>query len=110
MKRMTVYRLSMLALLILFISAGRALAYGGEFLFAPAVYNNATDCTVIVTPSQNIQTALNNASSGDVVCVRAGTYNQQIQFRPVDSGITVQAYPGERPILNGQGSIPDGKF
>ena len=110
MKRMTVYRLSMLALLILFISAGRALADGGEFLFAPAVYNNATDCTVIVTPSQNIQTALNNASSGDVVCVRAGTYTQQIQFRPVDSGITVQAYPGERPILNGQGSIPDGKF
>lgn len=110
MKRMTVYRLSMLALLILFISAGRTLAEGGDLLFAPAVYNVATDCTVIVTPSQNIQTALNNASSGDVVCVRAGTYHQQIQFRPVDSGITVQAYPGERPVLDGQASIPDGKY
>ena len=110
MKRKTVYRFSMLALLFLFISAGRALAQG-DLLFAPTIYNNAAAaCTVTVSPSQIIQTAVNDASSGDVVCVRAGTYHQQVKFRPVDAGITLQAYPGERPVLDGQGSIPDGKY
>lgn len=110
MKRKTVYRLFVFTFLALLIPASRALADGGEFLFAPAVYNVATDCTVIVTPNQSIQTAVTNASNGDVVCVRAGTYNQAVMLRPSDSGITLQAYPGERPVLNGQGTIPDGKY
>lgn len=111
MKRKTVYRFSMLALLFLFILTGRALAEGGDLLFAPTIYDNAAAaCTVTVTPSQIIQTAVNDASSGDVVCVRAGTYHQQVKLRPVDAGITLQAYPGERPVLDGQGSIPDGRY
>jgi len=47
----------------------------GARLFASAVYET-TACTVVVNPGQSIQAALNNARSGQTVCVRAGSYSE----------------------------------
>src|SRR5690606_16118211 len=80
-----------------------------QAIFAPAVYNTA-NCTVTVNSGQSIQAAINSAPGGSVICVRGGTYREQIQLRPVHSGLTIQAYPGEKPILDGQSSIPSGKY
>ncbi len=67
---------------------------------------DASQCTVVVAPGQLIQSAINPARSGAVICVRGGTYREQIKIKPVNAGITLMAYPGERPILDGQGALP----
>ncbi len=63
-------------------------------------------------PFATIQHALNVASHpGDSVTVRSGTYHEHVRFP--DSGnsrggfITLQAFPGERPVLDGTG-LPGG--
>lgn len=60
---------------------------------------------VVVAPGQLIQSAINPARSGAVICVRGGTYRGTDQDQPVNAGITLMAYPGERPI-DGQGALP----
>jgi hypothetical protein len=51
--------------------------------------------------------AINNAPSGQIVCVRAGTYHERIDINGTHAGLTLMAYPGERPIIDGQGTLPD---
>lgn len=111
MIRMTIKRLSVLTLLILLLTAGRALAdtLTDPSIFAPAVYNT-TSCTVTVNAGQSIQAAINSAQSGHVICVRAGTYHEQLTFGINKSGITVRAWPGEQPVLDGRNVIPSGKY
>jgi hypothetical protein len=38
----------------------------------------AQDCTIIVSPGRSINQAINNASPGAVICLRAGTWNEAI--------------------------------
>lgn len=75
-------------------------------VFVPSVYYESTPCNVTVNAGQSIQAAINNARSGQIICVRAGTYHEHIQFQPAKSGITLMAYPGERPIIDGRGTLP----
>jgi hypothetical protein len=126
MKR-SIITLFTISLFVLLFVAGRLAAEDDiisvtQKLFVPAVYRPAPPppppppsptppsspgaCQTIVNPGQSIQAAINSAPSGHIICVRAGTYHEQIEFKPPDSGLTVMAYPGERPILDGQGTIP----
>lgn len=110
MKRITPGRLSVLALLTLLVMVGGVLADSSsvsQSLLAPVVSN--ASCTTVVSPGQSIQAAITNAQSGHVICVRAGTYHEQLMFKINKAGITVQAYPGERPILDGRNIIPTGQ-
>ena len=43
--------------------------------------------------------AAQKAKTGEVVALRAGTYRQTIT--PANSGVTFQAYPGEKPVISG---------
>ena len=43
--------------------------------------------------------ALSDSSTGDVIQLKAGTYTSAIT---VNKSVTVQAYPGETPVLDGQ--------
>jgi hypothetical protein len=59
-------------------------------------------------PFRTIQHALDVASQpGDTIEVRGGTYNEKISFPHSGSAsggaITLEAYPGEHPILDGTG-------
>ena len=95
-------------LLLALVSANSVFAAGSVSsvsLFAPAVYET-TACTVVVNPGQSLQTAVSNARSGQTVCVRGGTYVGQVQLKPAQSGVTLIAYPGERPIIDGQNRYP----
>ncbi len=62
-------------------------------------------------PFATIQQAIRKVKAGDTIQVRGGTYHQQ--FRITTSGtaaqpITIMAYPGEKPILDGQYTLPEG--
>lgn len=62
----------------------------------------AAPCTKTVPPGGDIQTAVNSAVRGDVICLRGGTYAQNNVW-VASSGITITAYPGEVPVLDGEG-------
>lgn len=112
MKRITLRRLALLVFLTLIVTVGGALAddSGNRSLsLMTPLMNNAANCTTVVSPGQSIQAAISSAQSGHVICVRAGTYHEQLMFKINKAGITVQAYPGERPVLDGRKVIPTGK-
>ncbi len=64
------------------------------------------------SPYAKINDALAKAIPGDTVMVRGGKYYEKVRFPK--SGregklITLKAYPGERPILDGTGLTVTGK-
>ena len=73
--------------------------------YAPLVAN-ATSCTVTVQPGQSIQSAIVPARNGAVICVRGGVYTEQVKLKATNAGVTLMAYPGEKPILDGKNQVP----
>jgi hypothetical protein len=66
----------------------------------------------LAQPFATIQHALDQATEpGDIVYVRGGTYNQQVQFNysgAAGAPITLEAYGNEQPVLDGTGLPQDG--
>ena len=84
-----------------------------------------TTCTYVVSPTGNdsdpgtetnpwgsFQYGLDSSSPGDTVCFREGVYSVEDTVRLSQSGkedepITFIAFPGEKPILDGDGVVGD---
>ncbi len=62
----------------------------------------ASVCTITVSAPASIQSAVDAADPGDVVCL-AGTFKQSVVFGPEDSGITLTVSEGASAILDGTG-------
>ena len=94
--------------LLLLVTANTVFAEStrDDNVFAPAVVNETTSCTVIVNEGQSIQAAVDSARSAAVICVRNGTYVGQVLIKPAQAGVTLMAYPGEQPIIDGRGTFP----
>ena len=58
----------------------------------------AATCTTTVNPGSSIQSRVDGAASGAVICVKAGTYGR---FTVRRSNLTVQAYPGHQVTITG---------
>jgi poly(beta-D-mannuronate) C5 epimerase len=54
---------------------------------------------VVISPGDSIAAAVARASSGGTVVLHGGTYRQAVGS--INKPITIQAYPGERPVLSG---------
>ena len=69
----------------------------------PSVF--AAHCTTTITSASSIQTTLDAASSGDVICLddSGGVFSQQVVFDAADSGITLTALHDTSPVLDGTG-------
>lgn len=78
------------------------LAYG----WGPAV---AAHCTATVTAPSSIQTAVDAAGPGDIVCLddSGGVFSQTVVFGPEDSGITLSAEDGDTPVMDGGSAALD---
>ncbi len=63
-------------------------------------------------PLRTIQVAVDQAQAGDTVYVRQGVYHEVVTIknsgRP-DQPLTVAAYPGERPVIDGAYRLPEGE-
>ncbi|MGZ3825357.1 MAG: right-handed parallel beta-helix repeat-containing protein [Bdellovibrio sp.] len=68
--------------------------------------NNGTSLSTAV---KTIRKALSIArSAGDIVYVRAGTYIETVSID--QNGITLSAYQNEKPVIDGQSSLPSGDW
>lgn len=58
-----------------------------------------TEGAILVSPGSSIQAAINAASAGAVILLRAGTWAEKVT---VDKAITLAGYPGETAVIDGQ--------
>jgi len=70
------------------------------------VSNQGSDANAgtLQAPIKSIGIALDKAVAGDIIIVRGGTYFEKLSFSKsgvLASPVTVKAYPGERPVLDG---------
>ena len=64
----------------------------------------------LASPYATIQHAVNHLEAGDTIYVRSGTYVEVVIVRQsgtAESPITIAAYPGETPIIDGQFTLPE---
>jgi parallel beta-helix repeat protein len=59
----------------------------------------AEGCSRIVAAGGSVQAAVDASSSGNVICLRGGTYSG---FTVSKSGLTITSYPGETATIRGQ--------
>lgn len=107
-----------LSSLIIFCLIGVGCTKNREPLFSdPNTYYVATNGNdsnpgTIESPLRSIMAGLNKAMPGYKILVRSGIYNEKIIFpKSGKSGfnITLKAYPGENPIIDGTGLSVNGK-
>jgi len=96
-----------LVLLVLVVVSGYGWLTSSRVNAAPAAFD-AGDCTAVVDPTGSIQAAIDSLGSGQTLCVRGGVYNEVIAIPSSKPGLTVIAYPGEQPIIDGQKRLPGG--
>ena len=69
-----------------------------------SVSGSDANAGTVALPFKTINTALTWANPGDTVMLRGGTYNGTVSFSrsgTAGKNITVKAYPGEKPVLDG---------
>ena len=59
----------------------------------------AEGCSRIVAAGGSVQAAVDASTSGNVICLRGGTYTA---FTVAKSGLTISSYPGETATIRGQ--------
>jgi hypothetical protein len=69
---------------------------------------DANDCQVVVESGGSIQAAIGTAANDTVICVRGGIYYQTVSVPTTKTGLTLMAYPGESPIIDGDKLLPGG--
>ena len=93
------------------MTGNNIISSGNFHVYYVAVNGSETNTGTINAPFQTINTALSYAVPGDTVMVRGGTYYERVVFPKsgiMGKWITVKAYPGERPIIDGSKIIVAG--
>jgi hypothetical protein len=84
---------------------------GNTHIYYVAVNGAEANTGAINAPFQTINTALSHAVPGDTIMVRGGTYYEKVVFPKsgiMGKSITVKAYPGEKPVIDGSKIIVSG--
>lgn len=78
---------------------------GGTIYFVSPSGSDSNTGTTVSTPVKTIKKAVGMAmSSGDTIYVMNGTYVESIWIG--QSNITLSAYPGDKPVIDGQSTLP----
>lgn len=78
-----------------------SLTFGGRLIAAADAA-----CDIVVAPPNTIQTAINEVANDQVICVRDGEYQEAVLVPAEKTGLTLRAYEGETPIIDGNKRIP----
>ena len=84
---------------------------GNTHIYYVSVNGSDANTGAVNAPFQTINTALSHAVPGDTVMVRGGTYYEKVVFPKSgvkDKLITVKAYRGEKPVIDGSKIIVSG--
>lgn len=85
---------------------------GNAHVYYVSTNGGDSNTGTIDAPFQTINTALNHAIPGDTVMVRGGTYHEKVVFPKsgvMDKYITLKAYHGEKPIIDGSAFTVNGR-
>lgn len=83
----------------------------GTYYVAPNGSNQ--NAGTINQPFKTIQHAVDLARAGDVILVRGGVYHETVTVRSsgtAERPITLAAYPGETPVIDGAYTLPAGSW
>lgn len=92
-------------------------AAGGNTYYVAPLASSSGDSSVegtgtIDNPYSTIKRAVESMKPGDTVVLRGGTYHELIDLYnrngSSDAWLTVKAYPGEKPILDGRNKLDEG--
>jgi hypothetical protein len=98
-------------LLSIFMMIVSSNAFGINYYVSPSGNNNYTG--IINMPFKTISKGISKLKPGDILYVRGGVYNENVSVYGVNGTengpIIITAYPGESPIIDGNGiSISNG--
>jgi hypothetical protein len=96
------FYLAVISLTLVFWPASRI--YAADYYVAANGSN--TNPGTATQPWRNVDYAVDNASPGDTIFVRGGTYNERVTISVSGTAgeyITLRGYSGETPILDGTG-------
>jgi hypothetical protein len=85
---------------------------GGVHIYYVSVNGLESNKGTIDAPFQTINTALSRTVPGDTVMVRGGVYSEKVVFPKsgvMDKYITLKAYHGEKPIIDGSAFNVNGR-
>lgn len=85
---------------------------GVTHIYYVAANGSESNKGTIDAPFQTINTALSRAIPGDTVMVRGGVYSEKVVFPKsgvMDKYITLKAYPGEHPVIDGGAFAVNGR-
>jgi parallel beta-helix repeat protein len=84
----------------------------GAQTYYVSVNGNDAGTGSLSAPFKSISVALDKAKAGDTILVRQGVYQERVAFKKsgrLDRLITLKAYPGERPVIDGTSFSVTGK-
>ena len=97
--------IALLSLFFLSLATAATTPYGGSYFYLAPNGDDNNDGRTINTPVKTFWRSQSLLGPGDILLVRGGTYNDQLFVTTSDGTpdrpITVQAYPGEKPIVGG---------
>jgi hypothetical protein len=91
---------------IAFLALQASTAAGFTTYYVSPYGADTNNGTALSTPVKTINNALSKAqSSGDIVYVMTGTYMETLRI--AQSGITLSAYSGNKPVIDGGTTLPN---
>lgn len=76
----------------------------GNVLYVSAAGSDSNSGASTSQPLKTITAAVNSATTGDIIYVMGGTYAETVSI--TQSGITLSAYGNEKPVIDGNTTLP----
>jgi hypothetical protein len=95
----------------LFCTIFSPVAFGTDYYVSPA--GNDNNSGTLEKPLKTISKGVTKLKAGDVLYVRTGTYVERIyvdQSGTADAPVTIMAYPGEYPVIDGENTMPSSQW
>jgi hypothetical protein len=107
----SIFRTVLIAGFCLGFSMFSSLVYATEYYTSPS--GNDSNSGTINSPFKTIGKGVEKLKAGDILYLRTGTYVEEIyvtQSGNEKSPITIMAYPGESPVVDGENKIPSSNW